>query len=139
MNAEVKEIQEEILTRVKRGEPVMDILLNIKCLQRLGLTNEWMISNNFIRVVYKTKYNYVHEKTGKFLSSVWFDWVDLFDFEFGKVKLNGKWNYIGRDGEILSPFDWFDSCTCFQGEKAVVKSGDREGFIYRNGMVVFDN
>lgn len=39
------------------------------------------------------------------------------------VKINGKWNYVNSDYEIVSKDEWFDICYKFEGGFGIVRSG----------------
>ena len=42
-----------------------------------------------------------------------FDWCDYFSEGFGVIKLNDKYNFINKEGKILSPNQWFDDAHAF--------------------------
>ena len=59
-----------------------------------------------------------------------FQFVGDFHEGFAVVKLNDKWDFINREGRLLSP-TWFDYCGDFIDGFAVVKLNDKWNFINR--------
>ena len=54
------------------------------------------------------------------MSNQWFDNVWGFNEGFAKVFLNGKWNYINTEGQLLSK-QWFDAAGNFNKGFVVVR------------------
>ena len=52
------------------------------------------------------------------------------------VQLNGKWNYVDKNGKLLSPNQWFDCCENFQEGFACVYLNGKWNFINNNGNLL---
>ena len=59
-----------------------------------------------------------------------FDYVDNFSDGFAKVELNNKYNFINREGRLLSN-QWFDDAYSFRYGFAGIKLNDKWNFINR--------
>jgi hypothetical protein len=79
---------------------------------------------------------------GKKIEEV-FDYVYYFQDGFARVKLNWKYNFIDKNGKILSPNQWFDYAYDFHEGFANVQLNEKENFIDKNGNLLsnqwFDN
>ena len=64
-----------------------------------------------------------------------FDYCCEFHEGFSAVKLNGKWNFIDTDGELLSK-QWFDSCWDFCEKFAKVRLNGNWNFINTDGKLL---
>ena len=67
-----------------------------------------------------------------------FDWIDDFNNDFATVILNGKWNFIDKEGKILSD-QWFDYVGGFINGFAAVKLNGKYNFISIEGKLLFPN
>ena len=69
-----------------------------------------------------------------------FSKIDTKFFEgFARVKLNGKWNYINANGELLSPSQWLDWCHNFKEGLAKVILNGKCNYINTNGELLSPN
>ena len=64
-----------------------------------------------------------------------FDRIGSFKEGFACVKLNGEYNFINTNGQLISN-TWFDSCTEFYNGFAIVKLNNKYNFINTNGQIV---
>ena len=88
--------------------------------------------DNFLDAVNKAKQRLA---AGESLDDV-FDWYDEYREGFTRVVLlNDKWNYINRNGDILSDM-WFDYCDEFHEGFARVLLNDKWNYINRNGDIM---
>ena len=69
----------------------------------------------------------------KFKFRLKFDWMDDFYDGFAAVKLNGKWNFINKEGQFLS-HEWFNSVWSFNERFAEVLLNGKWNFINTNGQ-----
>lgn len=66
-----------------------------------------------------------------------FDYIGSFNDGFAKVELNGKYNFINIDGELLWKGDkWFDGCDRFNNGFAAVQLNDKWNFINTRGELL---
>ncbi len=68
-----------------------------------------------------------------------FDYIYDFFEGFAHVKLNDKWNFIDRDGKLLSPNQWFDDVSNFFEGVAMVMLNGMFNFIDRTGKILSPN
>lgn len=61
--------------------------------------------------------------------------LDFKEEGFAKFRLNDKWNFIDKEGNLLSPNLWFDSACSFFGGTATVWIDDKEYRIDPNGQL----
>ena len=61
-----------------------------------------------------------------------FDEVGSFKDGFAPVKKNGKWSFVGRDGQLIAPLQ-YDEVESFSEGYARVKKWGRWGFIRPDG------
>ena len=66
-----------------------------------------------------------------------FDWVGDFNEGFAKVKLNGKFNFINQEGQLLSD-QWYDWAGWFQDGFVRVKLNEKYNFINQEGQLLSD-
>ena len=71
----------------------------------------------------------------KFKFRLKFDWMDDFYDGFAEVKLNGKWNFINKEGQFLS-HEWFNSVWSFNERFATVQLNGKWNFINTNGQLL---
>ena len=71
----------------------------------------------------------------KFKFRLKFDWMDDFYDGFAAVKLNGKWNFINKEGQFLS-HKWFNSVWSFNEGFATVQLNGKWNFINTNGQLL---
>ncbi len=64
-----------------------------------------------------------------------FDVVDNFNECFAAVKLNGKWNFLNKEGKLLSN-QWFDYADYFSEGFASVKLNDKWNYINIDGQLL---
>lgn len=64
-----------------------------------------------------------------------FNWVGTFNEGLAEVKLNGKWNFINTDGQLLST-QWFDNTDHFRMGFARVKLSRKYNFINTEGQLL---
>ena len=64
-----------------------------------------------------------------------FDWIGDFNEGFAVVELNGKWNFINTEGQILSN-QWFDDTYDFNEGFAKVRLNDKWNFINTKGQLL---
>ena len=69
----------------------------------------------------------------KFIYRLKFDWMGDFYDGFAAVKLNGKWNFINKEGQFLS-HEWFNSVWSFNERFAEVQLNGKWNFINTNGQ-----
>lgn len=125
-------LQNEINKMLKKGKSLDDICLELFDGAGYGAQDE---HSGIRRIVYGKMFNYM-ESDGRIVSPVWFDWVDLWDRYYGMVQLNGKYNYINIEGELLSPYQWFDECTAWVRGEAVVTINGEKMTIDRQGNIM---
>lgn len=68
-----------------------------------------------------------------------FDGVYNFYEDFAVVELNGKSNFINREGKILSPNQWFDHAGDFSEEFCIVELNGKRNFINTKGKILSPN
>ena len=66
-----------------------------------------------------------------------FDDIDTFDNGFAMVTLNGKYNFINQNGQLVSPNQWFDDCWNFSEGFAKVKLNGKYNFINTHGELLW--
>ena len=66
-----------------------------------------------------------------------FDQTGGFDNGFAMVTLNGKYNFINQNGQLVSPNQWFDDCNYFDNDFAVVKLNGKYNFINTHGELLW--
>ena len=64
-----------------------------------------------------------------------FDWIGDFNEGFAVVELNGKWNFINTEGQILSN-QWFDDTYDFNEGFAKVRLNEQSNFINTEGQLL---
>ena len=64
-----------------------------------------------------------------------FDSIGAFTEGFAGVQLNGKWNFINTDGQLLSN-QWFDSAGVFYEGFAAVELNGKRNFINTEGQIL---
>ena len=70
---------------------------------------------------------------------------DVFDYcydsieGFAVAELNGKWNFIDTEGNLLSPNQWFDECGDFDNGFAKVYLNEKWNFIDTEGNLLSKN
>ncbi len=84
------------------------------------------------------KYNYVY-KSGKILSSRWFDDMTSFDEGYAVVALNDKFNFIDKSGNYLLD-KWCDRANEFSEGYATIYYDDQGGWnlIDKSGNLILD-
>ena len=68
-------------------------------------------------------------------SAQWFDRCGNFHEGFAKVVLDGKYNFINKNGEFLSE-QWFDYCYDFHEGFAKVELDGKSNFINKKGKII---
>jgi len=68
-----------------------------------------------------------------------FDFVDDFSEGFALVRLHNKWNFIDRNGNLLTPNQWFDKSGYFHEGFAAVQLKGKSNYIDRNGNLYDEN
>ena len=68
-----------------------------------------------------------------------FDYVSNFKEGFVMFRLNEKYNFIDKNGKILSPNQWFDSCGDFHEGFAVLRLNGERNFIDSKGNLYDEN
>ena len=68
-----------------------------------------------------------------------FYWCDDFSEGLGRVKLNGKYNYIDKENQILFPNQWFNWCGNFREGFGRVNLNDKWNYINREGQILSPN
>lgn len=71
-----------------------------------------------------------------FKPSLEYDLIDEFVNGFAAVKLNGEWNFINHEGQLVS-HQWFDEVTYFIEGVARVKLNGNYNFINTKGKLLF--
>ena len=66
-----------------------------------------------------------------------FDYCHDFREGFAAVKLNGKWNFINKEGNLLSE-KWFDDCFGFNEGFARVKLNNKWNYLDKGGKFLSD-
>ena len=66
-----------------------------------------------------------------------FDNVYDFSEGYAKVRLNKKWNFINKNGELLSD-KWYDGVYSFNDDYAKVELNNKMNFINKNGELLSD-
>ena len=61
-----------------------------------------------------------------------FDDIYTFDNGFAMVTLNGKYNFINQNGQLVSPNQWFDYCRPFYEGFAAVYLNDYDNYNFIN-------
>lgn len=125
-NNKWKEILGNALRRLKNGEKPSDVFddYDYSCL--------WPG-----RVRFNGKWNYLKQDKKSLLSpDLWFDWCGDFMNGFGVVELNGKYNFIRKDGSLLSPNQWFDFCAYFLEGFAKVELNGEQNLIDGEGNLL---
>ena len=64
-----------------------------------------------------------------------FDWIEDFREGFARVRLNGKWNFINHEGQLLSQ-QWFDSVGTFNEGFATVELNGKWNAINAGGELL---
>lgn len=64
-----------------------------------------------------------------------FNWIEDFREGFASVQLNGKWNFINNEGQLLSQ-QWFDWAWDFHEGFAVVQLNNKWNFINTEGQLL---
>ena len=76
---------------------------------------------------------------GNLISDQWYTIFDNFVEDFSSVYLRDKgWNYIDKNGELLSPNEWFSYGERFDGGVAKVRIGDGNYLINKYGILYLD-
>ena len=68
-----------------------------------------------------------------------YDYIDDFKDGLAAVKLNGKFNFIDTNGELISPNQWFDYCLSFRNGFTIVEVKGKLNFIDKNGNILLPN
>lgn len=97
-----------------------------------------MPDNDGYKVYMNGKYNYIY-KSGKILSSRWFDNMTSFNEGYAEVTLSDKYNFIDKSGNYLLD-EWCDSVTSFSEGYAAVYYDDKGGWnlIDKSGKYLLD-
>ena len=64
-----------------------------------------------------------------------FSQVGQFSEGCASVELNSRWNYINREGKIISP-QWFDDAWVFKEGFAIVENNNKYNYINREGKII---
>lgn len=81
--------------------------------------------------------NTIVKSYGKAMTDKWFDNIDRFSEDVARVCLDGKWNFMTKEGRIISP-KWFENCTSFQNGYAIVETENGWNHIGMDGNLVSD-
>ena len=104
--------------------------VSMSCLHALTIEGASDICGEIIKVKEShnsNKYNYV--KKGKLLSKIWFDDCDgKFSSGYATVLLNGKYNWISANGNLLFT-EWFDKCHAFNDGVALVEANGKWNYV----------
>ena len=71
------------------------------------------------------------------MNSARYDFIGFFCEGFARVRLNGKWNFIDKQGNIISN-QWFDDCFPFYKGFARVRLNRKYNFIDYHGYFLSD-
>lgn len=90
----------------------------------------------YFRVKKKSKYNLsgpiAFKQNKEYLSDIWFDDANVFHDGLSRVVLNGKYNFIDKQGKLLfkMPYSW---TSMFENGHAIVRNGKKYNLIDTNG------
>ena len=68
-----------------------------------------------------------------------FDWLLILENGYTEVELMGRCNFIGPNGELVSPNQWYDEVGDFFDGYATVRVGEQFNFISTNGKLITPN
>lgn len=76
---------------------------------------------------------------GEMLGGMYFDYIYPFRDDFANVRLDGKWAYLGKDGNILSN-RWFQQIGDFDtlGYASVQREDGMWGLLGKDGKILGD-
>ena len=101
---------------------------------RIKLTESQL--NRVIRESVRQTLSELNSTGGSFDPNERFDWCGQFKNGIAKVKLNGKYNFIDFNGNLLFPNTWFDWCSEFHNGVAEVELDRMYNRINTNGELL---
>lgn len=96
----------------------------------------YVCENGLMWVNLKGKENWVKQNGGLLSPNQWFDVCNDFRDGFAGVELNGKWNLINMNGELVlkKPNSmWFDGCNAFINGFSIVRKYRKFNYMNQNG------
>ena len=92
-------------------------------------------NNNWDKMITDLKRKLANGESPEYI----FEFISKFHEGFARVELNGKWNFINQNGEIMSIDKWYDNAGNFINGFAKVELKKKYNFINHNGDLLSPN